>query len=157
MTEHECVRGLLALAASGDLSPEETRRVQQHLPGCEECRRTIEDFTSLSNVLRALPTPQPGPQLLARVHQAAEIRMDRNHRGWNEIRLMAPLVAAGWLVAFLTWPVTKWAAYWLVYWWRIPGDGVAEALATYSIAGFLLASTAVIAAGMRARANGRTR
>ncbi len=52
MSKHEEFEELCALAASGQLTPDEERRLGEHLDGCQSCRAACEDF---SVILRELP------------------------------------------------------------------------------------------------------
>jgi predicted anti-sigma-YlaC factor YlaD len=156
MNEHDRIRSLLPLAASGDISPEDLRRLGAHLADCEPCRRVSDDFASLCGALRAIPTPQPAPELLAQVRALADSRLG-NQRWRSEARLIAPLVASSWMIAVLTWPLLRDASGWMLNWWRGPGDGFAAVLAVYSVAGLLLASVSALAVAQCARMNGRIR
>ena len=53
MSKHEKFEELCALAATGQLSPDEERRLSEHLDACQSCRAACEDF---SVILRELPT-----------------------------------------------------------------------------------------------------
>lgn len=157
MSEHESIRGLLPLAASGDISPEDMRRVREHLARCETCRRASEDFVALGSALRGLPTPQPRPELVARVCDLVEFRLARRRAGSREGVALAPLVAAGWVMALATWPLLRAAAKLILTGWYVPDGGFVTALAAYSIPGFLLAWVSAFAVGRLARASGRAR
>src|SRR6266849_4530815 len=52
MSKHEEFEELCALAATGQLAPDEERRLGEHLDGCQSCRAACEDF---SVILRELP------------------------------------------------------------------------------------------------------
>jgi len=52
MLKHEQYEELCALAATGQLSPDEQRQLKEHLDGCQACRATCEEF---SLILRELP------------------------------------------------------------------------------------------------------
>ncbi len=53
MSKHEKFEELCALAATGQLAPDEERRLSEHLDGCQSCRAACEEF---SVILRELPT-----------------------------------------------------------------------------------------------------
>jgi hypothetical protein len=57
MSKHDEFDELCALAATGQLSPEDERTLSEHLAGCESCRAACEDFSA---VLRELPAPKRG-------------------------------------------------------------------------------------------------
>jgi len=156
MSEHDRIVRLLPLAATGDITPEEIRRVREHLASCAECRRVSEDYAFLGSTLRGLPTPQPGAELLARVRAMAAPRLARKQARSRDAMVLAPLVAAGWIVALATWPWVRAAGTMVLTGWHLPSGSLAHALAVYSVLGFLLASVAAIAVGRRASAMGRT-
>lgn len=52
MSKHEEFEELCALAATGELSPEEELRFSEHLDGCPSCRAAYKDFSA---ILRELP------------------------------------------------------------------------------------------------------
>jgi len=156
MSEHERIGELLPLAASGDLSPEDMRDVCDHLTRCETCSRLSEDFVALGGALRGLPTPQPPPELVARVCELAELRLG-SKRAWSrDAVFLAPLVVASWIMALATWPLVQAAGTWALSGWHVPGGAFATSLAAYSILGFLLACISALAVVRRARAIGRT-
>jgi hypothetical protein len=53
MSKHEKFEELCALAATGQLAPDEERRLSEHLDACQSCRAACEEF---SVILRELPT-----------------------------------------------------------------------------------------------------
>jgi predicted anti-sigma-YlaC factor YlaD len=156
MSEHDWVAKILPLAATGDLAPDEIRRVRQHLSTCADCRRASDDYAILGDALRGLPTPQPSAELLARVRSMAAPKLSRSQAGSRDAWVLAPLVAASWIVALATWRWVGNAVIWIFARWHLPGGSFAHALAVYSILGFLLASVAAITVGRRAGATGRT-
>jgi anti-sigma factor RsiW len=156
MSEHERIRELLPLAASGDISPEEMRQVREHLSRCDTCARVSEDFVALGSALRGLPTPMPRAELVTRVRELAELRLERKRAWSRDAVVLAPLVAAGWIMALATWPLVRTAGVWIFAGWHVPGGGFGTALAFYSILGFLLACVSAFAVGRRARTIGRT-
>jgi len=157
MNEHDRIQMLLALTASGDLSAQELRRVQLHLSRCEECRGKTEDFALIAETLRSIPTPTPRPEIVAEVRALMASGPRRRGRGGAEVRLVAPFVAASWLIAWISWPLVKVLAEWLLVVWRLPAGGIGIALVTYSIVGVVLAAVSAIAVGTQAIENGRTR
>src|SRR5713226_9328790 len=52
MSKHEEFEDLCALAATGQLAPDEERRLGEHLDACQSCRAACEEF---SVILRELP------------------------------------------------------------------------------------------------------
>lgn len=57
MSKHDEFDELCALAATGQLLPEEERALSEHLESCESCRAACEDFSA---ILRELPAPKRG-------------------------------------------------------------------------------------------------
>ncbi|MGA9306593.1 MAG: zf-HC2 domain-containing protein, partial [Candidatus Sulfotelmatobacter sp.] len=53
MSKHEQFEELCALAATGQLAPEEEQRLSDHLDACPTCRSACDEF---SVILRELPT-----------------------------------------------------------------------------------------------------
>ena len=157
MSEHDHIMRLLPLAETGDITPDEIRRVQKHQASCELCRQANEDFAFLGSTLRSLQTPQPSAELLARVRAMAAPRLAQNRARNPEATVLAPLVAASWLAALATWPWVRAAGIWVFTGWHLPGGSVPAALAIYSIIGFLMATVAAIAVIRRAAAIGRMR
>ncbi len=155
MNEHDDIGVLLASAASGDVSPEELRRVQKHLACCEACRIKSEDFALLAEWLRGIPTPQPRAELVVRVRELAEARLVRRPSG-NDTRFIALLVAAGWIAALATWPALP-AAWNVISGLHVPDGVLRTALVFYSLVGFLLACVSAVAVGRHARMTGRAR
>jgi anti-sigma factor RsiW len=156
MSEHEKIRELLPLAGSGDISPEEMRLVREHLTRCDACARVSEDFVALGSALRGLPTPLPRAELVTRVRELAEIRLVRKHSWSRDAVVLAPLVAAGWIMALVTWPLVRAAGIRMFTGWHVPGGGFGTALAFYSILGLLLACISAFAVGKHANTIGRT-
>jgi predicted anti-sigma-YlaC factor YlaD len=157
MIKHEDIRKLLPLAVSADLSAADVKQVREHLASCAQCRATSEDFAALGQALRSLPTPQPRPELLARVRAAAESRMVNQETRTRDIAILALLVVAAWISAIASWPVVSDLGKWILAGVHVPGGRWGVVLTTYSIFGFLLSCVAAIAVGRRARAIGRIR
>jgi predicted anti-sigma-YlaC factor YlaD len=155
MSDHDRIKALVSLSASGDVSADELRLLREHLAECESCRRSNDDFASLSEALRAMPTPQPGPELLARVLVMADARLARRRSWYSDTKLLAPLVVFSWGVAIVTWPLMRGTGAWMLNWWQVPAKSLTAALTVYSVAGLLLAFAAVFAVAGYARLNGR--
>ena len=155
MSEHEEIKRLLPLASTGEIAPGDLRKVQEHLVHCESCRLLEGDYSALGNALHRLPTPQPGAELLARVRSLAAARLAQKQRRNRDAALLAPLVAASWIVAWASWPAVRAAASWLLTGWHLPSGSFSMALTVYSTLGFLPACVAAIAIGLHARASGR--
>ena len=78
MTEdHERIEELLAgyalLSLEGEDAAEADRLLSEHVPGCARCRRTLEDFQTLSGDLALATTPADPPEtMLPRIHRAMD-------------------------------------------------------------------------------------
>jgi anti-sigma factor RsiW len=157
VSEHEQIRTLLPLAASGDLSPRDMKRVDEHVARCAACRRTSEELAALGSALRALPTPQPPAEVVARVCRLGEARLGIGRAPRNGTAFLAPLVAASWVTALATWPLVRSGLQWLSEGLHVLGIGLGGSLAAYSIFGFILSCASTLAVGIHARATGRSK
>src|SRR6266849_2718700 len=121
MSKHEEFEELCALAASGQLAPDEERRRGEHLDGCQSCRAACEDF---SVILRELPTSDGGimehdilrkieengfrERFLARARAegrrfSEEVEKDTSNLSWRFLRWLPSYqgIAAGVMVAIV--------------------------------------------------------
>lgn len=107
MSEHDSIRELLALAASGALDAEEEQRVTRHLATCEACAAELESWRSLTGALRRLPTPQPSATLVERTYAqaASELAAQARRTNGNGVRTLVWLVAFTWAFTLATCPV----------------------------------------------------
>jgi anti-sigma factor RsiW len=107
MTEHEFVRGMLALGSAGALQPEEQRRVDQHTRECELCRKDLETWGAYSQSLRKLPQPS-APAGMAQRTQALILQrhVETADRRRNEL-LMAALGLFGWGAGWAFWTLVR--------------------------------------------------
>jgi anti-sigma factor RsiW len=89
-----CAPELVTGYVDGVLGAEERARVEEHLASCAACRDQADFERSLGSRLRALPSPDPRPELL----QAVRGRLEsvRSPRRW-----MLPVAAA--LLGFVLW------------------------------------------------------
>jgi predicted anti-sigma-YlaC factor YlaD len=107
MSEHESVRELLALAASGALDIGEQRWLEEHARECPACRRELEIWSGYSQSLRRLPQPAVPAQLMERTRT----RLVQEHaaaadRRWDELMLGA-LALFAWTVGLTFWFVAR--------------------------------------------------
>jgi len=105
--EHNRIRSLLALAASGALDPAEETLVGNHVRNCPECSAQLDEWRALAQGLRRLPTPQISAQALQRtvalVREASAAESERR----TTRKILAPLLAFSWLLTVLSWPLFR--------------------------------------------------
>lgn len=108
MNEHEQVRGWSASYVLGALDPEERRRFEAHLVGCDQCRGEVAEFAPIPALLARAPHAEPvaAPDRIADV-AARRVRADwsaltTSRRRWrwgaavaSGAALVAATVAAG--------------------------------------------------------------
>ncbi|HEV3483037.1 MAG TPA: zf-HC2 domain-containing protein [Candidatus Acidoferrales bacterium] len=108
--EHEKVRSLLSLAASGVLDSAEEMSVESHARNCPECAAELERWQALAGGLRRLPTPQLSPFVLQRsvalVREAQSAADERR----ATLRILTPLLALSWFSTIFSWPLFKLAS-----------------------------------------------
>jgi anti-sigma factor RsiW len=107
MSEHDEVRELLALAASGALESKEEERVARHIRSCALCSEQLDNWRLIASGLRRLPTPQPPRGLVERARARAEVRLaEEAERRWNRSVLIFVTVFA-WVITLLSWPLFR--------------------------------------------------
>ena len=107
MSEHDSIRGLLALAVAGALEPKEQERVERHARECTACAAELDDWQLLAGALKRLPTPQPSAALIERTRARAELQMaaEAEHR-WN-YRVIGFVILFAWTLTLASWPVVR--------------------------------------------------
>lgn len=114
MSEHDEVRELLALAASGALERNEEERVARHIRSCALCTDELEEWRLIATGLRRLPTPQPPRELVERARARAEVRLaEEADRRWNRGMLIFVTVFA-WVITLVSWPLFRLASGWFL-------------------------------------------
>ncbi len=91
---HDDVQELLAGYALRSLSGEDAaaadRVLNDHVPGCDDCRRALEAFdATAADLALAVEPVEPPDLLLARLHRDMEPRRRTAGRSWNAGRLVA--------------------------------------------------------------------
>jgi hypothetical protein len=71
MNEHVSFLRLAATAVDFQLDPHDARTLDQHLQGCDICRRTAESLRGDAAALRSLPRRSPSPRVAAAIARAA--------------------------------------------------------------------------------------
>ena len=108
--EHEKIRSLLSLAASGVLDSAEEMTVEGHLRNCPECAAELEHWQALAGGLRRLPTPQLSPFVLQRTVALVREAQSAADERRATLRILTPLLALSWLSTILSWPLFKLAS-----------------------------------------------
>ncbi len=110
MHDHDEIRDLLTLAASGVLSAGEQQQVQEHLNQCSQCRAEFAGWSRLVGALEEIPTPQAPLGLVERTRRALEkqaaISAERSRQRW----LFFWLNVFAWATTLLTWPLFRFFA-----------------------------------------------
>jgi hypothetical protein len=117
MRKLECGRlePLLALAAGGDLPTAQSLLLEEHLRGCEGCRRSLAAFDATVHTIRELPaspfSPNENAELRRRVwsrieHDRRRTTFGRRGLSWNTAALAAA-AALALLALLLPWRPTR--------------------------------------------------
>jgi len=105
MSEHDKIRGLLALAAADALTSAEEKQVAEHVRSCIACSNELGAWRPIASELRRLPTPQPSSWLVQATLARAEAKLtEQAEHDWNR-RVMIVVVAFAWLLTIASWPV----------------------------------------------------
>lgn len=103
-------RDLMADALSGEILPDDRRRLQEHLRNCASCRQEFSELESVLMQVKDMPRPEPDQEFWGRYMDRLEGRLDEMERGDNPAsraqwlrmrswrRLIVPLTAAALLV-----------------------------------------------------------
>lgn len=108
MNRHDEVRGLLALAAAGELEAEEQRRVNEHVRECAACAQEMASLRELAAGLRILPAPPVSLGLAARTRArvAAEFAARQERRRHH--LLLSLLIIFGWVLTLVALATVHW-------------------------------------------------
>ena len=110
----ETAQEIIALSVYGELPDDQGPQLEQHLLGCEACRREVEAVEALAKAMALLPVEEPSANLIARSRLRLEEVIDTLPRGswllrgWQRFyqgagRLRAaPVAVSAVLVAGLT-------------------------------------------------------
>lgn len=72
----ELAQEKITLAAYGELPDEESPELEQHLAGCESCRRELDAVRALQSAMYLVPVTEPSANLLARSRMRLEDAID---------------------------------------------------------------------------------
>ena len=78
MSNCEPFRGLLVGLLDGELTPDETRQINDHLTRCATCRTEYEQLRETSGKLAAISFREPDDAVLAQVWKSPFSRLARN-------------------------------------------------------------------------------
>ena len=86
----------VALYDYGELRADERAALEEHVAGCERCRKLLEQTRRLAELLKQDAEPdEPLPTLLVECRQRLEIALDREQMGWRALmRAWLPPAAA---------------------------------------------------------------
>ncbi|MEO8593154.1 MAG: hypothetical protein ABI759_07525 [Candidatus Solibacter sp.] len=77
MSDHETIRGLLALSASGLLECAEEREVRRHAGECAACAAELQAYAQLTDGIGTLPAPQAPVHLVGQTVVLLALEADR--------------------------------------------------------------------------------
>jgi anti-sigma factor RsiW len=78
MNHCESFKGLLVGLLDGELTPDETRQINEHLTRCAECRKEYEELRETTGKLAAISFQEPDDVMLAQVWKSPYSRLVRN-------------------------------------------------------------------------------
>jgi hypothetical protein len=84
----ELAQEKITLAAYGELPDEESPELEQHLAGCENCRRELDAVRALQSAMYLAPVAEPSANLLARSRMKLEDAIDNLPRQGMLVRLL---------------------------------------------------------------------
>jgi len=84
----ELAQEKITLAAYGELPDEESPELEQHLAGCENCRRELDAVRALQSAMYLVPVMEPSANLLARTRLRLEDAIDNLPRQGLLVRLV---------------------------------------------------------------------
>jgi hypothetical protein len=77
----ETAQEIIALSVYGELPDDKGPQLEQHLLGCEACRREVEAVQALAKAMALLPVEEPSANLIARSRLRLEEAIDTLPRG----------------------------------------------------------------------------
>ena len=107
MTEHESIRASLALAAAGALSPEELRQVDQHVQGCDACRRELDTWGIYTVGLSQLSQPALPQDLVERTQARIRQKYANAAEQRRHALMFGALAVFSWAVSIAVWALAR--------------------------------------------------
>lgn len=101
MNNCESFKGLLVGLLDGELTPDETRQINEHLTRCAACRAEYEQLRETTGKLNAISFQEPTDAMLAQMWNSPFSRLTRNASLLLIIGGYVTLIGYG-LFAFLT-------------------------------------------------------
>jgi anti-sigma factor RsiW len=101
MNNCEPFKGLLVGLLDGELTPDETRQINEHLTRCAACRKEYEELRETTGKLTAISFQEPTDAVLAQVWKSPFSRLARNAAWIMIVGGYAGLIGYG-LFEFLT-------------------------------------------------------
>lgn len=95
MNNCETFKGLLVGLMDGELTPDETRQVNEHLTRCAACRAEYEQLRETTGKLAAISFQEPTDAVLAQVWKSPFSRLARNTSLFMIIGGYASLIGYG--------------------------------------------------------------
>jgi predicted anti-sigma-YlaC factor YlaD len=102
MNQHDEIRPLLALAAAGDMQPDEQRQVNEHLRDCVACTQELAALGALAAGLRTLPSPEMALGLAERTRARVAAELGARVERRRHYLLVGLLLAFGWALTLLS-------------------------------------------------------
>jgi anti-sigma factor RsiW len=103
MSDHSEIRELLTLAAAGELSAEEQRRIESHVAGCPECAAELDEWRLIAEAITTAPAPVPPAGLVDRTrNRVAAAAAARRERVVGDV-VLGFLLLFGWTVSLAVW------------------------------------------------------
>ena len=78
MNNCEPFKGLLVGLLDGELTPDETRQINEHLTRCAACRQEYEQLRETTGKLSAISFREPDDKMLAQMWKSPFSRLSRN-------------------------------------------------------------------------------
>lgn len=86
--DHESLRKQISAYLDGELEPREARQVEEHLAGCPECRREMEEMRKIEEVLSMMKLQNPPQEVWDVYWRSVYNRLERG-LGWILLSLGA--------------------------------------------------------------------